>query len=176
MATPHACAALVDVFPDVLRLKRTLVTASSVQGSAALAAVAELEHPRVSELAEHLHLDLSTVSRQVAQLRHRGLLGACPDPADGRSQQLTLTDEGRVELRRTRRALVGELAQRLSDWDDADVKALAGLLARLSRTSAPSTPSAAAHSVHDSTNSSGTSTTTGSALRGVPSDQIQENA
>ena len=173
MATPHACAALVDVFPDVLRLKRTLVTASSVQGSAALAAVAELEHPRVSELAEHLHLDLSTVSRQVAQLRHRGLLGACPDPADGRSQQLTLTDEGRVELRRTRRALVGELAECLSDSDDADVKALVGLLVRISRTSARS---AAAHSVHDSTNSSGTSTTTGSALRGVPSDQIQENA
>jgi DNA-binding MarR family transcriptional regulator len=169
MATTHACAALVDVFPGVLRLKRTLTTHSSLQSSATLVAVAELGHARVSELAEHLHLDLSTVSRQVAQLRQRRLLDASPDPADGRSQQLTLTPNGRSELRRARRALVGELAQRLGDWDDADVEHLAHLLNRLSHSlpsSAAVADKATPHSPH----------TAGPALRSPVAPRIQENA
>ena len=169
MATTHACATLVDVFPGVLRLKRTLTNHSSLQGSATLVAVAELGHPRVSELAEHLHLDLSTVSRQVAQLRQRRLLNACPDPADGRSQQLALTPEGKSELRRTRRALVGELAQRLGDWDDADVEHLAHLLDRLSH----SLPSSAA-TADEAT--ALTPHTAGPALRSPADPRIQEIA
>ncbi|WP_432562367.1 MarR family winged helix-turn-helix transcriptional regulator [Kineococcus sp. SYSU DK003] len=131
MATPHACATLVDAFPAVLRFKRALVATTAVYGTAPLAAVAELGHPRVSELAEHLRLDVSTVSRQVAHLRQRGLLEATPDPVDGRSQQLSLTAAGLDELRRSRRALVEDITGRLADWDDADVETLAELLGRL---------------------------------------------
>ena len=137
MATAQACAALVEVVPDVLRLKRTLATAPAAAGAATLAAVVELGSPRVSELAEHLHLDMSTVSRQVTHLRERHLLRAYPHPLDGRAQQLSVTAEGVAELHRSRRALVGELAVRLADWDDADVESLAHLLARLSREGAP---------------------------------------
>jgi len=134
MASQHACAALVDVFPDVLRLKRAIATtATATPSTALLAAACELQHPRVSELAEHLHLDLSTVSRQVTHLRQRHLLQACPDPADGRSQRLSVTEEGVAELSRWRRALVAELVQRMEDWDDVDVDALTALLSRLSR-------------------------------------------
>jgi DNA-binding MarR family transcriptional regulator len=134
MATPHACAALVDVFPDVLRLKRAVATiASTTPSTALLAAVRELQHPRVSELAEHLHLDMSTVSRQVTHLRQRHLLRASPDPADGRSQRLSVTEEGMAELRRWRGAMVAELVQRLQDWHDVDVDTLTSMLSRLSR-------------------------------------------
>ena len=186
MATAYACATLVDVFPDVVRLKRTLTSASSVQSSTALVAVAALGHPRVSELAEHLHLDLSTVSRQVTQLRQRGLVRTCPDPADGRSQQLTLTDDGRDELRRTRRALVAELLQRLSSWDDADVEALAHLLQRLSRgdgAASPATPpvvnpphAASVPSTSDTGTPAETARPTNSAPHRPATPQIQENA
>jgi len=131
MATPHACAALVGVLPTLLRVKRSVVGSSGSQGFAVLDAVRHFRRPRVSEVADHLALDLSTVSRQVAHLRQRGLLAAFPDPQDGRSQRLTVTAAGIDELRCYRRDLVDRLVERLADWDDADVDTLTGLLARL---------------------------------------------
>lgn len=134
MASPHACTALVDVFPDVLRLKRVIASAASVDGTAALAALADLGTPRPSNLATRLGLDLSTVSRQVTHLRQRGLVATCQDPTDGRSQRLSLTEAGTRELSRGRAALADELAARLSDWSDADVEELAQLLHRMTTT------------------------------------------
>jgi DNA-binding MarR family transcriptional regulator len=134
MATTTACAALVDVFPTVLRLKRSLAATAQVAGTAPLRAMWFLRHPRVSELAEHLHLDVSTVSRQVTHLRTQGLITTNPDPADGRSQQLSLTPDGIAELVRSRESLVAQFTERLASWDDADVETLAALLDRLGRT------------------------------------------
>jgi DNA-binding MarR family transcriptional regulator len=131
MATAHACAALVGVLPGLLRVKRSMVGSSGSQGFALLDAVRHFRRPRVSEVADHLALDLSTVSRQVAQLRQRGLLTACPDPEDGRSQRLTVTAAGMDELRRYRHDLVDRLVERLADWDDTDVDTLTALLSRL---------------------------------------------
>ncbi|WP_432515119.1 MarR family winged helix-turn-helix transcriptional regulator [Kineococcus sp. SYSU DK001] len=140
MATPHACAALVDVFPDLLRARRTLVGTLNTPGLAALAVVQQRGPLRISELAEHLSLDLSTVSRQVAHLRAKGLLVATPDPDDGRSQRLTVTDDGIEELRRFRRTLVGRLVQHLDAWPDDEVDDLTRLLGRLAGTSDISAP------------------------------------
>ncbi|WP_432544938.1 MarR family winged helix-turn-helix transcriptional regulator [Kineococcus sp. SYSU DK002] len=134
MATPHACAALVDVFPDLLRARRTLVGTLSTPGLAALAVVQQRGPLRISEVAEHLSLDLSTVSRQVAHLRAKGLLAATPDPDDGRSQRLTVTDDGTAELRTCRRALVSRLVDHLDAWPDDEVDDLTRLLGRLART------------------------------------------
>ena len=50
---------------------------------------------RVSALAELVHSDVSTVSRQVSTLVDLGFVTRGPDPDDGRAQALTLTDEGR---------------------------------------------------------------------------------
>jgi DNA-binding MarR family transcriptional regulator len=141
MATAHACAALVGVLPGLLRVKRSVVGTSGSQGFAVLDAVRHFRRPRVSEVADHLALDLSTVSRQVAHLRHRGLLAACPDPDDGRSQRLTVTTAGINELRRYRHDLVDRLVERLADWDDADVDTLTTLLSRLDHSPDGSTPS-----------------------------------
>jgi len=134
MATATACAALVDVFPTVLRLKRSLAATAQVTGSAPLRAIAFLRNPRVSELAEHLHLDVSTVSRQIAHLRTQGLITTNPDPDDRRSQQLSLTADGIAELERSRASLVEQFTERLASWDDADVQTLAVLLNRLGHT------------------------------------------
>ena len=134
MATPHACAALVDVFPDLLRARRALVGALNTPAVATLAVVHQRGSMRISEVAEHLSLDLSTVSRQVAHLRQKGFLDSSPDPDDGRSQRLTVSAEGTGELRRTRRDLVDKLVERLSDWPDQEVGDLTRLLDRLATT------------------------------------------
>jgi len=137
MATPHACAGLVDVLPRLLRARRSIVGTSSAPVTATLAAVHDGGSPRLSEVAETLGLDLSTVSRQVTHLRQRGLLVAAPDPQDGRSQRLSLTDDGLAELGSHRRRLVDTLVTRLADWDDAEIDQLARLLDRLARAGAP---------------------------------------
>ena len=136
MATPHACAGLVDVLPRLLRARRAIVGTASAPVTATLAAVHDGGSPRLSEVAETLGLDLSTVSRQVTHLRQRGLLTTAPDPSDGRSQRLNLTDDGLAELRSHRRQLVATLVMRLADWDDAEIDQLARLLDRLARSAA----------------------------------------
>ena len=50
---------------------------------------------RVSELADLVHTDVSTVSRQVSTLVELELVSRDQDPDDGRAQALTLTAEGR---------------------------------------------------------------------------------
>ena len=55
---------------------------------------------RVSALAEVVHSDVSTVSRQVSTLVDLGFVIRGPDPDDGRAQALTLTDEGTALLHR----------------------------------------------------------------------------
>lgn len=134
MATPHACAALVDVFPDLLRARRTLVGTLNTPAVATLAVVHQRGSMRISEVAEHLSLDLSTVSRQVTHLRQKGFLDSSPDPDDGRSQRLTVTPEGVEELRSYRRTVVDKLVERLEDWPDHEVGDLARLLGKLATT------------------------------------------
>lgn len=137
MATPHACAALVDVFPVLLRSKRQFAGTTTTPPLVTLAVLVEHGPLRVSEVAEQLFLDLSTVSRQVAHLRQKGLVASTPDPADGRSQRVAITPDGIEELRTQRRAVVDRLVQRLGGWDDTEIDDLTRLLEKLSRDTAP---------------------------------------
>lgn len=76
---------------------------------------------RVSTLAEVLHCDVSTVSRQVSTLVDHGLVSRGPDPDDRRAQALTLTDAGQrllLAIRGQRDVWIRDL---LRDWDDDDV-------------------------------------------------------
>ena len=59
-----------------------------------LADVRRLEPVRPSDLAEQMHLDLSTVSRHVTGLVDRGLLERAADPDDARAQLVRLTPAG----------------------------------------------------------------------------------
>ena len=107
---------------------------------------------RLSDLAERLCLDVSTVSRQVAALERAGWLVRSPDPVDRRACLLALSTEGRAVLLVRRRAAAELLAAALPAWSDDDLQALAAGLARLNtdlathRSATPAlAPAATAH-------------------------------
>lgn len=88
------------------------------------------EPRRVSEIAERVHLDISTVSRQVSTLVGQGLVAKLADPSDGRAQTLTLTDEGRQMLIDVRARRNGWLGEVVTDWSDEDLATFDTLLNR----------------------------------------------
>ena len=83
---------------------------------------------RVSALAELLHSDISTVSRQVSTLVDLGFVRRGPDPDDGRAQALSLTDEGSTLLTAIREGRDRWLQGLLADWSDDDVTAFSAHL------------------------------------------------
>src|SRR5256714_9534042 len=62
-----------------------------------LVAAAKMGTARPIEVCEHLHLDVSTLSRNVERMKARGWLEVGPDE-DGRSQPFRLTPQGRKLL------------------------------------------------------------------------------
>src|SRR3954470_12806071 len=62
-----------------------------------LVAVAKMGTARPLEACEYLHLDVSTLSRNVDRMKARGWLEVVPDE-DGRSQPFQLTPQGRKLL------------------------------------------------------------------------------
>jgi DNA-binding MarR family transcriptional regulator len=62
-----------------------------------LVAAAKMGTVRPLEVCEYLHLDVSTLSRNVERMKARGWLEVVPDK-DGRSQPFQLTPQGRKLL------------------------------------------------------------------------------
>lgn len=88
------------------------------------------EPRRVSDIAAALHLDVSTVSRQVSQLVAKGFVERVPDASDGRAHVLALTEPGRellVDIRGRRNTWLAEVT---SDWSAADLADFDRLLLR----------------------------------------------
>ncbi len=85
---------------------------------------------RMSELAAHIHSDISTVSRQVAHFVALGLITRDPDPTDGRAQQLHLTDDALAVLVCVQDSRERWIDQLLIDWGQDEREAFAGHLAR----------------------------------------------
>jgi DNA-binding MarR family transcriptional regulator len=85
---------------------------------------------RSSALAEAVHSDPSTVSRQITQLVRLGLVRRVSDPADGRVVLLVATEEGERVLRENRRLRDDGIARMLAHWPAADREQFAQLLAR----------------------------------------------
>ncbi|GAA0226235.1 MarR family winged helix-turn-helix transcriptional regulator [Cryptosporangium japonicum] len=85
---------------------------------------------RAGALAEAVHADPSTVSRQIAQLVERGLVERQPDPADGRACVLVPTDAGHETMAALRRRRDEHLAAVLEHWPADDVHQLVDLLSR----------------------------------------------
>lgn len=86
---------------------------------------------RTTSLADAMHVDLSTVSRQTAGLVRHGLLERRPDPVDGRACILTTTPEGERVFRDNRDRHNETMAKVLGQWPVADVRRLVALLDRL---------------------------------------------
>ena len=88
------------------------------------------EPRRVSLLADCIHSDVSTVSRQVTMLVSHGLLDKVADPQDGRAFTVSLSAEGAELVGRVKAARGEWFRQMLHDWEPADAEAFKGYLER----------------------------------------------
>ena len=89
---------------------------------------------RLSELAGRLHLDASTVSRQVRSLEDAGLIARTTDPDDRRATLLTATASGHRVLQESFERRRARLAEVLQGWECDDVAAFERMLTRLADT------------------------------------------
>ena len=83
---------ITNIYDDALRSLDLKVSQMNI-----LVAAAKMGTARPIEVCEHLHLDVSTLSRNVERMKARGWLEVVPDE-DGRSQPFRLTPKGRKLL------------------------------------------------------------------------------
>ena len=92
---------------------------------------------KMSELADHLGLDKSTISGLVSRAEQRGLLGRAPNPADGRAVDVFLTAAGTEFAERGAAQLARALSPMTSELTSAQGRQLTALLERLLDGSGP---------------------------------------
>lgn len=89
----------------------------------------------VAELADRRNVRHQSMRLVAAQLESEGLVKKAPNPADGRSQLLSITESGQAELFRARRArtlqIAGLIEERLSAGDRRTLKAAIQIIERL---------------------------------------------
>lgn len=88
----------------------------------------------VRALADEFHLDISTVSRQISALEHKGYVNRIPDPSDGRAFFFEVTDSGRRDLTDYKQARLTRITQRLEGWTDEERDRFCELLEKFNRT------------------------------------------
>lgn len=102
------------------------------QGSLPLLYALAAEPLRVSALAEAVHSDVSTVSRQVSALSGGGLVAKIQDPEDGRAQLVSLTDEGIALIEDMRERRARWVQSLLSNWSSDEALEFERLLTKFS--------------------------------------------
>ncbi len=85
---------------------------------------------RISDLAGAVHLDVSTVSRHVAQLERTGLVVRTADPADGRAQLVGISEDGQELLDQAFQRRRSLLESTLAGWEPTDIAEFERLLAK----------------------------------------------
>lgn len=85
---------------------------------------------RTSKLAEALHAEVSTISRQSSSLVQHGLVERTVDPEDGRACLLRTTAEGQRVFEENRARRNRWLADLLGDWSRSDQQTFIELLDR----------------------------------------------
>jgi DNA-binding MarR family transcriptional regulator len=126
-----SCARLMRGFAQVKTQLLALARDDTYWSGYLLITRLALDGPvRSSELAEKVHADPSTVSRQVATLVKDGYVERRADPMDGRASLLVITDRGR-EFYAEHRRLRNEHYQRvLADWTEEECRLFAAMTAR----------------------------------------------
>lgn len=92
-----------------------------------------LEPCRVAQLADHLYVDSSTVSRQVDHLVNRDLVERSTDPQDRRAMQLSLTKAGRTLLERVSQQRCDLWRRTFEIFSDDELATLTDLHQRLTQ-------------------------------------------
>jgi DNA-binding MarR family transcriptional regulator len=82
-------------------------------------------------LAQALHLDASTVTRQVTALESQGFVERRANPADGRSSTIALTPRGRQSMLAVEQERRRNIEALVSDWDSVQQIDLGVALTRL---------------------------------------------
>lgn len=116
---------------ETLGRKSSLYARVDRAGYLALRTLDRLGPIHTNVLARTLHLDASTVTRQVTALERSGFVARRPDPTDGRSSSLVLTADGRRTMRcveRDRRRVLREL---FGDWTEDERRDLGRVLTKL---------------------------------------------
>ncbi|WP_265445208.1 MarR family winged helix-turn-helix transcriptional regulator [Flexivirga meconopsidis] len=85
---------------------------------------------RVSALAELIHSDVSTVSRQVTNLVSHGLVAKVSDPDDRRAQRVALTPAGESLVERLQVGRGMWFQTLLESWDNDEARDFAAHLRR----------------------------------------------
>ncbi len=116
---------------DTLGRRGSLYVQVDRAGYLALRTLERLGPVRTNALAEALHLDASTVTRQVTALVAGGFVARRPDPADGRSSTLVLTAEGRRIMRAVELERRHMLLEMFDDWAEDDRRDLGRALTKL---------------------------------------------
>lgn len=83
---------------------------------------------RTSQLAENLHTEISTVSRQASALVGHGLVERQADPDDGRATLLAPTAEGIRVFEQNRKQRNQWIARLTADWPAGDREQLTTML------------------------------------------------
>ena len=129
--------AVAQAMSDVIRVMKAhkSVHGTGVSGvdpaAAGLLLTIGARQVRVSELAQCMVTDVSTVSRQVSNLAEAGLVDKVPDPSDRRVAIVGLTDDGRRAAEALRSVRLDWFAHLFADWSDADIQQLEVFLRRL---------------------------------------------
>lgn len=82
----------------------------------------------VKALAEDLKLDISTVSRQISALELKQYVTRMPDPQDGRSFSLQMTDSGTDVLLEHKKARLSRVEKVFSNWSEDECQQFGVLL------------------------------------------------
>lgn len=136
----NAVDAFAAVAADIGALKRELarmLATAGCPGALQLGAMAVLAHldqrgnSRLSQMAQHLRVDLSVVSRHVKALDDHGFVHRTTDVEDRRAQLLSVTPAGSRAMQSLRDTASTRLSSVLAGWDDDDVATLRHLLVRL---------------------------------------------
>ncbi|HTW14120.1 MAG TPA: MarR family transcriptional regulator [Nocardioides sp.] len=97
-----------------------------------LSTLGEYDALSQADLGRLLHLDRKDVAVTLHELESRRLVDRSPDPADGRRNVVTLTDDGRDLLPRLERIVDDVQVQVLSPLTSAERTTLITILAKLS--------------------------------------------
>jgi DNA-binding MarR family transcriptional regulator len=116
-STETAARLRLAIVRTARRMRQEAGEGLSPSQAAALATIDREGPITPSELAAHERVQRPTIARLLSRLEEEGLVTRSPDPSDGRSCLISLTDDGRALLDRMRSAKAAFRAQRMRGLD-----------------------------------------------------------
>ncbi|MDF2046813.1 MULTISPECIES: MarR family transcriptional regulator [Microbacterium] len=132
----EAVQALEASFSELMTVFRRFVSEAAERVSPgmlpatfkALSVVSRFGPLTLSALAERLTADKGFLSRAISELEDLGLVTRAPDPNDGRSRLISVTELGHQRLADARAPHESRLFEALADWSVDDIQHLSTLL------------------------------------------------